>query len=76
MPRYERYARLRSEIFTSVFGGTIDAAWAKCSPSSVREFSAVAYYFAREIYEREHVPIGVIESSWGGTVAEAWTSGG
>ena len=52
----------------------IDAPWAKCNPASVREFSAVAYYFGREIQQKENVPIGVIESSWGGTVAEAWTS--
>lgn len=48
--------------------------WTACSPTSAREFSAVAYYFAREISQKEKVPIGVIESSWGGTVAEAWTS--
>jgi len=48
--------------------------WAHCSPESVRDFSAVAYYFAREINQKEKVPIGVIESSWGGTLAEAWTS--
>jgi sialate O-acetylesterase len=52
----------------------IDAPWAKCDPASVREFSAVAYYFGRELFQKEKVPIGIIESSWGGTVAEAWTS--
>ncbi len=52
----------------------IDAPWAKCNPASVREFSAVAYYFGRELHQKEKVPIGIIESSWGGTVAEAWTS--
>ncbi len=48
--------------------------WMACTPDSVREFSAVAYFFAREIANHEKVPIGVIESNWGGTVAEAWTS--
>lgn len=48
--------------------------WSACTPESVSDFSAVAYFFAREIQQREHVPIGVIESSWGGTPAEAWTS--
>lgn len=48
--------------------------WTACAPESVREFSAVAYYFAREISQKEKVPLGIIESSWGGTVAEAWTS--
>jgi sialate O-acetylesterase len=49
-------------------------AWAAATPATVRDFSAVAYYFAREIRSKEHVPVGVIESSWGGTVADAWTS--
>ena len=48
--------------------------WTASTPDSARDFSAVAWYFAREIEEREHVPIGVIDSTWGGTVAEAWTS--
>jgi sialate O-acetylesterase len=48
--------------------------WSACSPESVREFSAVAYFFAKNVVEREKVPIGVIESTWGGTVGEAWTS--
>jgi sialate O-acetylesterase len=48
--------------------------WKHCTPESIREFSAVAYYFAREIAQREKIPLGIIESSWGGTVAEAWTS--
>lgn len=47
--------------------------WAASSPETAKEFSAVAWYFAREIHEREHVPVGVIDSSWGGTTAEAWT---
>jgi sialate O-acetylesterase len=49
------------------------AGWEASTPESARNFSAVAWYFAREIEQREHVPIGVIDSTWGGTVAEAWT---
>jgi sialate O-acetylesterase len=48
--------------------------WASCSPQSVASFSATAYFFGRELYNRLHVPIGLIHTSWGGTVAEAWTS--
>ncbi len=48
--------------------------WTASTPESAKEFSAVAWYFAREIEAREHVPVGVIDSTWGGTVAEAWTS--
>ncbi|MGB8261600.1 MAG: sialate O-acetylesterase [Terracidiphilus sp.] len=47
--------------------------WAASTPESAREFSAVAWYFAREIEQREKVPVGVIDSTWGGTVAESWT---
>jgi len=47
--------------------------WAVSSPETAQDFSAVAWYFAREIEAREHVPVGVIDSSWGGTLAESWT---
>ncbi len=48
--------------------------WTASTPESAKDFSAVAWYFAREIEEKEHVPIGVIDSTWGGTLAESWTS--
>jgi len=48
--------------------------WAACTPASARESSAVAYFFAREIQQRTNVPIGLIETFWGGTAAESWTS--
>ena len=47
--------------------------WKASTPATARDFSAVAWYFAREINQREHVPVGVIDSTWGGTVADAWT---
>lgn len=48
--------------------------WSVCTPDSVSDFSAVTYFFARELEQKEQVPIGVVEASWGGTPAEAWTS--
>lgn len=48
--------------------------WAACTPESVADSSAVAYYFARDLHQRLNVPIGLIESFWGGTAAESWTS--
>jgi sialate O-acetylesterase len=48
--------------------------WKSCSPETVRNFSAVAYFFGRELYNQLHIPIGLIQSAWGGTIAEAWTS--
>ncbi|MDR3793095.1 MAG: sialate O-acetylesterase [Terracidiphilus sp.] len=47
--------------------------WAVSSPETAKEFSAVAWYFAREIAAREHVAVGVIDTTWGGTPVEAWT---
>ena len=48
--------------------------WLVCSPATVAEFSAVAYFFGRELYQKYQVPIGLLVSCWGGTPAEAWTS--
>ena len=48
--------------------------WSTCTPETIRNFSAIAYFFAREISAKEQIPIGIINSSWGGTPAEAWTS--
>ncbi|MBO9619045.1 MAG: 9-O-acetylesterase [Niabella sp.] len=48
--------------------------WDVCTPQTIAEFSATAYFFARTIYKETKIPIGLIHSSWGGTVAEAWTS--
>lgn len=50
------------------------AGWQLCTPASAERFSAVAYLFGRELYQKYEVPIGLIHSSWGGTVAEAWVS--
>ena len=47
--------------------------WTESTPDTAKDFSAVAWYFARDIEQREHVPVGVIDATWGGTVAEAWT---
>ncbi|MBN2012179.1 9-O-acetylesterase [candidate division KSB1 bacterium] len=48
--------------------------WHVCSPASIPEFSAVGYFFGRELNTKLNVPIGLISSNWGGTVVEAWTS--
>ena len=48
--------------------------WKWANPQDVNQFSAVAYFFARKIYEKYHVPIGLINASVGGTPIEAWTS--
>lgn len=49
------------------------ATWASCTPESVKEFSAAGYYFAVEIQKELKVPVGMLNSSYGGSQAEAWT---
>ena len=48
--------------------------WKSANPQDVLEFSAVAYFFAKNLYKKYHIPIGIINSSVGGTPIEAWTS--
>lgn len=48
--------------------------WKVCDTTNVKDFSAVAYFFARKIHIDHNVPVGIIQSTWGGTPVEAWTS--
>ena len=48
--------------------------WQLCEPDVVKDFSAVGYYFGKKLNDELGVPVGLISSNWGGTVAEAWTS--
>ncbi len=48
--------------------------WKPATPEDVLDFSAVAYFFAKDLYQKYHVPIGIINASVGGTPIEAWTS--
>ena len=50
------------------------ANWKISNPKNVKDFSAVAYFFARKIHKELDIPVGIINSSWGGTRVEAWTS--
>ncbi len=48
--------------------------WVECSPATVGNFSAVGYFFGRDIHKATGAPVGMVHSSWGGTPAESWTS--
>jgi sialate O-acetylesterase len=48
--------------------------WTLCTPATVKKFSAVSYFFARELHKNKNVAVGIINSSWGATSAEAWLS--
>jgi sialate O-acetylesterase len=48
--------------------------WQVCTPETAINFSAVAYFFGRDIQKSQNVPVGLLASDWGGTPAQAWTS--
>lgn len=48
--------------------------WKESTTATVGDFSAVGYFFAKAVYEKTKIPIGVITTAWGGTVVETWTS--
>jgi sialate O-acetylesterase len=48
--------------------------WHVCQPDSVKDFSAVGYFFGRDLQKALNMPVGLIHTSWGGTPAQAWTS--
>ncbi|HXW13702.1 MAG TPA: sialate O-acetylesterase [Terriglobia bacterium] len=52
----------------------VEGRWVVASPETVGNFSAVGYFFGRELHRTLKFPVGLIDSSWGGTEAEAWTS--
>jgi sialate O-acetylesterase len=51
-----------------------EGAWKPANPVNILRFSAVAYFFARQLYETQHVPIGILHASWPGTPVESWIS--
>lgn len=53
---------------------TLEGSWAVAGPQTVGNFSAVGYFFGRELHKSLNVPVGLIHTSWGGTPAESWTT--
>jgi len=52
----------------------ISPSWSNKTYETIAEFSSVAYFFGKNLFMSNNIPIGLISSSWGGTIAEAWTS--
>lgn len=71
-----RLLSVRRKVSEYPFDRLPGAQWFVCTPQSAADFSAVAFFFAREVQAHHDVPIGLIHASWGGTPAEAWTSAG
>ncbi|MFT3869959.1 MAG: sialate O-acetylesterase [Nibricoccus sp.] len=53
---------------------TANGSWRSASPKAAADFSAIGYYFAKELRQKLGVPVGIINTSWGGTRVEAWAS--
>lgn len=53
---------------------TATGSWQPCTPESVKNFSAISYYFGRDLHRKLGVPVGLVGTYWGGTPIESWTS--
>ncbi|WP_372808131.1 sialate O-acetylesterase [Pontiella sp.] len=53
---------------------SVQAKWSVCNPTSVLSFSAIGFFFGRELYEELNVPIGLVSVNWGGSSAETWVA--
>lgn len=60
-------------VFSQTPKDKIDAVWTPCNPETTPDFSAVAYYFGKKLQEELNVPIGLLQSCWGGSRIEPWT---
>ncbi len=69
-----RHFKVPNTISTTLKDDVTGGDWKVCSPATAGDFSATAYFFARELYNKLKVPIGLINTSWGGTMSETWTS--
>lgn len=59
---------------TTVPVKNINSKWIVCDTASVKLFSAIGYYFAKNLFLQKQLPIGIIHSSWGGTPIQKWIS--
>jgi len=72
-PRIRLFNVLKAMSYTPK-GDLAGGVWTECNPQTVGDFSAVAYFFGRKIVQEIDVPIGLINSSWGGTNIQTWIS--
>jgi sialate O-acetylesterase len=69
-----RLFRVPKKIALRPQENTLPAHWELCTPDTAKSFSAVAYFFAREIQRKLNVPVGMVESAWPGTAIQTWIS--
>jgi sialate O-acetylesterase len=68
-----RFFTVPKKIAVAPQSDTLAAVWEVCSPDTAKNFSAVSYFFARDLHKELGVPIGIILSAWPGTAGEEWT---
>lgn len=73
-PDIRHYAVPQTFDFTAPQEDTPKASWKPCTQENVMNFSALAYFFAKDLYKKTGVPVGLVNASWGGTPVEAWMS--
>jgi sialate O-acetylesterase len=73
-PQIRQFTVKRNMAFQPIADVESDKGWVAANPTTVLDFSAVAYFFAKELYQRYQIPIGIINSSVGGTPIQSWVS--
>ena len=71
---YIRHIKIAKVISSEPKADFASNSWTVCDSSTVGEYSAVGYYFVKNIYNELKIPVGIINSSWGGTNIETWIS--
>jgi sialate O-acetylesterase len=69
-----RHIKIPNTVASMPMDDIKEGVWEVCSPTSVADFTAVGYFFAEKISKELNVPVGLINTSWGGTHSETWTS--
>lgn len=69
-----RHIKIPNEVSSTPKDDITSAQWKISNPQTAGDFTATGYFFARQLYNELKIPIGLINTSWGGTIVETWTS--
>lgn len=69
-----RHVKIERTVATAPADTVQTSGWQSASPQTVGGFTAVGYFFARDVFQKLGVPVGLVHSSWGGTPVESWMS--
>ena len=69
-----RHIKIPNNISSLLQDDILSGEWKICTPQTAGDFTAAGYFFARELYNKLKVPVGLINTSWGGTMVETWIS--